>query len=548
MAIEAIRQIQDPEDTIKGYKLKEVEFLRAVEIFEGQDGTETSFTLQPYADEGKNFVWHEFRLRTYTYDTWVENCRGFIGIEHQQSQDEVDGGQQDRESLLLSRQSYVDGRARCITPVTTKDMYEKLSEFGYGFGPCFRTLTEVYCNDDGEATSLIRPRDWTAKVPSCSVAKHVIHPTALDGIFQTIFSGLSSGGKNKIPTLVPTKIHEMWVSNMLLHQEESSDIKIFSKSESSGFRVANSAIVALDVINDEARVVVKGLQTTAVTDTSPSSPNQHVSRRICYNLEFQPDLDLLGKEQIFEYCSKTSGSLVVDRDEVIEEVELACFLSISITLQTISLGILPSSKPHLAKYLAWMEHQLERYNDGLSLHGRPEWKALISNLEYQESLFERVERSNPEGRLCIAVAKNLALILGGEVDALGLLFSGTFMDQFYRWSIEHQNGFAKIATYLDAFVHKDPSMNILEIGAGTGSGTESVMEVLTRHGEGEHGAVRYRHFTFTDISPSFFEKAREKFAGQTNRMTFNVLDISSDPVLQGFEAEGYDLIVAVNVG
>ena len=87
------------------------------------------------------------------------------------------------------------------------------------------------------------------------------------------------------------------------------------------------------------------------------------------------------------------------------------------------------------------------------------------------------------------------------------------MDQFYRWSIEHQNGFSNIAVYLDAFVHKDPCLNILEIGAGTGNGTESVMEVLTRHGEGEHGAARYRHSTFTDISPSFFEKAKERFAG-----------------------------------
>ena len=71
-AIEGIRQIQDPENTIKGYKLKDVEFLSAVKIVVGQDGTETIFTLRPCADEGKCFVWQEFRLRTYTYDMWVE--------------------------------------------------------------------------------------------------------------------------------------------------------------------------------------------------------------------------------------------------------------------------------------------------------------------------------------------------------------------------------------------------------------------------------------------------------------------------------------------
>lgn len=547
MAIEAIRQLQDPKDIIKGYKLKEVQFLRAVEIIDGQNCTETSFTLRRYTDDKNDFVWHEFCLRTYTRATWVENCRGFIGVECQNSQDEVDGGRQDKESLLLLRQSYVDGRARCNTPVITKYLYEKLSAFGYGFGPYFRTLTEIYCNDDGEATSIIDCRDWTTKVPSSSVAKHVIHPTALDGIFQTIFSGLSQGGKIKIPTLVPTRIDEMWVANMLLYQGESSGIKIYSNSKHSGLRVTNSSIVALDVVKDEARVNIKGLRTTAVADTSLLSSDQLVPERICYNLEVQPDLDLLDSEQVFEYCSSTSRSSVSDRDEVVEEVELACFLSIFQTLQTISEEMLPSSKPHLVKYVSWMKHQLERYDNGILLHGRPAWKDLVSNLEFRESLFERVEGSNPEGRLCNAVAKNLTVILTGELDALGLLFSGTLIDQYYRWSIEHENSFAKVEAYLDAFVHKDAGLNILEIGAGTGSGTEAVMEVLTRHGEGEHGAARYHHFTFTDISPSFFEKAKERFASQANRMSFNVLDISSDPVQQGFEAGSYDLIVAVNV-
>ena len=56
MAIEAIRRIQDPEHNIKGYKLKDVEFFRAVEIIEGQDCTETSFTLRPCADEAESFI------------------------------------------------------------------------------------------------------------------------------------------------------------------------------------------------------------------------------------------------------------------------------------------------------------------------------------------------------------------------------------------------------------------------------------------------------------------------------------------------------------
>ena len=547
MGVEAIRQVQNPEDTIQGYKLKEVQFLRALETVEGPDGTETSFTLRPCTDDKMISVWHEFILRTYTRDTWVENCRGFIKVESQESEDEVDGGREERESLVLTRQKHKDGRVRCDKSVPAKEVYKKLSASGYGYGPCFRTLTEISCNEDGEATAIVDPRDWTRKIPTSSVAKHVIHPTTLDGIFQSIFPGLSRGGKNTIPTLVPTTIHEMWLSNRLLHEEGSHGIKVYSRSEPIGLRAANSSIIAMDTIMDEARVIIKGLQTKAVSDPLSSSSHRHDSQKFCYNLEFQPDLDLLEGSKIFQHCSNASESLVPNRKESVADVELLCFLSILQTLQTISKSTIPSSKPHLIKYFAWMKHQVERYENGLLLHGTPEWKGYTSNCEFQQSLFERVKRSNPEGRLCNLVAENLTNILTGELDPLGLLFSGSLMDEYYHWSINHGNGFASVATYLSGIVHKNAALNILEIGAGTGSGTDAVMGVLTRHGEVEHGAARFHHLTFTDISPSFFEKARERFASRTNRMTFQVLDITFDPLQQGFEAGSYDLVLAVNV-
>ena len=68
------------------------------------------------------------------------------------------------------------------------------------------------------------------------------------------------------------------------------------------------------------------------------------------------------------------------------------------------------------------------------------------------------------------------------------------------------------------------------------------MEVLANH-----GLARYRHYTFTNISPSFFELAKERFVSEADRMNFKVLDISLDPLQQGFEPQSYDLILAVNV-
>ena len=51
----------------------------------------------------------------------------------------------------------------------------------------------------------------------------------------------------------------------------------------------------------------------------------------------------------------------------------------------------------------------------------------------------------------------------------------------------------------------------------------------------------------TDISPAFFEKAKDKFRQYLDRMTFAVLNIEKDPAEQGFENGSYDVIAASNV-
>ena len=85
-------------------------------------------------------------------------------------------------------------------------------------------------------------------------------------------------------------------------------------------------------------------------------------------------------------------------------------------------------------------------------------------------------------------------------------------------------------------------MRILEIGAGTGGMTETALQALTLPG----GIRLFSTYTFTDISPGFFQAARERFSGYEG-INYQVLDISRDPIEQDFDAEQYDLVIAANV-
>ncbi len=83
------------------------------------------------------------------------------------------------------------------------------------------------------------------------------------------------------------------------------------------------------------------------------------------------------------------------------------------------------------------------------------------------------------------------------------------------------------------------TLQILEIGAGTGGATVGLIAALGRSG----ATFTY---TYTDVSPRFLEHGRRLFPGRSD-LRYALLDIDADPVSQGFAAGGFDLVVASNV-
>ena len=79
---------------------------------------------------------------------------------------------------------------------------------------------------------------------------------------------------------------------------------------------------------------------------------------------------------------------------------------------------------------------------------------------------------------------------------------------------------------------------MIEVGAGTGSATASVLPQLP---EGQFD------YMYTDISAGFFAEAESRFGDGGGCIEYRPLDIEKDPIAQGFDAHAYDLIIASNV-
>lgn len=114
----------------------------------------------------------------------------------------------------------------------------------------------------------------------------------------------------------------------------------------------------------------------------------------------------------------------------------------------------------------------------------------------------------------------------------------------YAEGYDLASGLGTFAEWFDLMAHKKPDLDILEIGAGTGSVTLPTLNILA----GKSGEVpRLKSYTFTDISTGFFDTAQELLQPWVDFVSYKKLNIEEDPLGQGFEAESFDVIAASNV-
>ena len=154
-----------------------------------------------------------------------------------------------------------------------------------------------------------------------------------------------------------------------LEPSGNAKLSLYTESKTLGFRETESLVIASNPVNHELKVSLKGLQATSVSNLSASSATSLEPERLCFRMDTQPDLGGLDNQQILDYCTTHSGSNTIDRDRTVEEVELACFSLLAGVLRNMSVEQILSSKPHLFKYWQWMNHQMDRHENGSLIHG-----------------------------------------------------------------------------------------------------------------------------------------------------------------------------------
>jgi SAM-dependent methyltransferase len=546
MAIEAARQLSTSLNRkVSGYRIRDLKIEKALRIPPVESGIEVEFYLQTLKGvPGKFLQWSSFRLCAYENEEWSEICRGEVAVEFQDQVDEKEFEQ----TVLEQTRLYNNGEKRCTISASSETFYQHCSTCGISYGPTFKPLRNVRFNYNGESTAMINFRHW-AQFSTNKTQSHVIHPSALDGLLQLPIVPFTAGGTEVMPILMPTMFRSLWVAAGDENYQDRIDdespqkdqeVLTYTKSLSQGSRY-EGAFLALDAETKAPRCIGQFTSSSAgfatILSDSLNSKEGH-----CRNLIWKPDPNDLLESNFEPYFSADSSFVPPVPDFLDGEKHILILWGLHKLIKQFPNQETVQHQLYLRKYLAWAELYTSQHKDEL--------ERVLESGNDMEELCTRVENNDPEGQLIVRVLRTLALVLLGGINPLEVLFRDGLATRYYQFRNDCKSAFANAMMYVDILAHKNPTLKVLEIGAGTGSATAGILETLgfwKDEAGNRSKESRFSDYTFTDISPSFFEAAKERFKEFQEQIIFSTLDIERPPTEQGFESGTYDLVIASNV-
>jgi amino acid adenylation domain-containing protein len=125
----------------------------------------------------------------------------------------------------------------------------------------------------------------------------------------------------------------------------------------------------------------------------------------------------------------------------------------------------------------------------------------------------------------------------GDIAGLGQVYEGNAWSDFFNGRVADAVT-GTVAQLLRA--EPDRVVRIVEIGAGTGGTTRTVLDRL--------GAYASRlHYLYTDVSPAFLRHGRDAFAAKAPFVEFQRWNVDESPDAHRIEEGGYDIAIATNV-
>ncbi|KAH0174845.1 polyketide synthase, partial [Aureobasidium melanogenum] len=512
MAYEAAVRLVDDMQTLRLVELYDNEMIRAMNPQEDSPGLEVLFTV---------------RVTSQTTSCITADVACYSGDVNMAQLDGPMTGFtthfRGRVRLWLGRPSKdaLPPRTKPLLPMRTLPMqqfYSHLSNVGYNYGTLFK------------ASSIDRRLNHAVvTLPSISksrsIARPSICPTVLDTAIQGLLAAYSYPEDGRLGAVyLPTSIDCVRIN---MAPDFPGDLKADSFLTDGNAKSLAGDVDLFNANNAVVGVQMRGVHWTALGQAVSSQwlyASEIWIRDACYGIEPRQKTKLSAEdERLRKLLIRTAYFYLRRLRDQIRPSEIF---------------LMSKHRKHMMKWIR--EHLFPEIEAGAHPDIQPEWsKDTFEDVQQWSAPF--LEAGNNDMQILHAVGSNLAAIARGTLPALQVLIKDNMLDRLYVEGVGFADGNLDLECLVKQLVHRHPRMKALEVGAGTGGTTRAVLSAM-----GDH----YTSYTYTDISPGFFEPAmamtKANFSQHAGRLTFKKLDIEKDPVDQGFEEGSFDLVVASN--
>ena len=456
--------------------------------------------------------------------------------------------------------SYKEIQARCREPVPSPGLfYQSMAERGLHLGPGFQWLEQIW-RREGEALGQMRP-----STEKDGAGCYEIHPGLTDSCFQLLAAALSAEALDTVYVPIGLK-------RLRFHGRPNN--RVWGHAVIRPSDGVNGVVVSdLSLFNEAGKVLmeVEGLLARRAPREAWTSGRNRINDWL-YTIQWQPKPleerpathDLLAPNQVAEYLQplleplSSKYGLMLYKGLIPEMAtlsvgymleafqQLGCEFRPGRRIDTSTaarqMGVAEQHQALLARMLEMLERA------GLVKSIGSEWEVLrLPNGDDSRKRWALLMAQYPafgaELDLLERCGRQMAKVLRGECSPLELLFPGgssATLEKLYRDSPVSQVGNNLIQEAILKALQNLPqqrTLRFLEIGGGTGGTTSYLLAGLEAY------AMQY---VFTDISPQFISKAKQKFRDY-RFVSYQLLDIERDPGSQGFSPHQFDLILAAHV-
>eukprot|EP00026_Physarum_polycephalum_P000042 Phypoly_transcript_00042.p1 GENE.Phypoly_transcript_00042~~Phypoly_transcript_00042.p1 ORF type:complete len:1769 (+),score=236.41 Phypoly_transcript_00042:758-5308(+) len=386
--------------------------------------------------------------------------------------------------------------SKCPKFTSSEEVYKIFRQMGLEYGHSFQGITELW-KGNSEAYAFISSPDSTLNTRAAE--HYLIHPTILDASFQTLLGCLLHLSETYLPTKI-AKIQVLHPCRFPKYVVHAICTQITTQTITGNISIFTPEGMEL--------CAVQGLECTSIGGGKKTASYQPSWHNLAYETVWKEDASLCVWKDIVPNVEQKVDPL--PNTLALDAIRKACD-SIKSKNTTIA--------PQHAKLFSWMLECLK--------------SALLTENPHFDG-----NSSNPETILTSRFRGELENILLGKTNPLSLMFGDELIYEVYENGPSLSGSSKAVRQVLPYFSHKNCTAAILEIGAGTGG---------TKKNEPKKQNKKNKKYTFTDISASFFEKAKSKFSNSLHKMIFQPLDIEKDIVGQGFQPNYYDIVIATDV-